>query len=58
MSKKLKIIHWNCFSFGNKELEFKQFLLDQKPDIVLLNEVKLDQEKVKIKFFVLMDIYR
>ena len=42
MPKNLKIIHWNCFSFKNKKLEFQKFLIDEQPDIVCLNEIKMN----------------
>lgn len=45
----LKIIHWNCHSFRNKKTEFVRFLHDERPDIVCLNEIKLDAEWVNHK---------
>ena len=38
--KNIIVNHWNCNSIKNKELEFKLFLQQNKPDIVSLNEIK------------------
>ncbi len=43
---KIKIIHWNCFKLNqNKCKELENFLDKNSPDIMCLNEVKLDENK-------------
>ena len=45
-TSKIKIIHWNCFKLNqNKCKEIEHFLNENSPDILCLNEVKLDQNK-------------
>ena len=39
------LIHWNCNSIFNKQLEFLNFLNLFKPDIVSLNETKLSGDR-------------
>ena len=42
----LKIIHWNCFKMTQTRLiEFKIFLNSEKPDIVSIQEIKMNQEE-------------
>jgi exonuclease III len=48
--KDLKIIHWNCNSLGNKIEEFKHFLSVNKPDIVSLNETKINEFNANFLF--------
>ena len=36
----IKVNHWNCNSIKNKQLEFKNYLHVNKPDVVSLNEIK------------------
>ena len=40
--KNFKIIHWNCNSINNKFEEFKIFLNKHNPDIIMLNETKIN----------------
>ena len=40
--RNLIIIHWNCNSVYNKFEEFKIFLIKYNPDIVMLNETKIN----------------
>jgi exodeoxyribonuclease-3 len=42
-TKNIKIVHWNCNSINNKIEEFKLFLLKYKPDIISLNETKINE---------------
>lgn len=42
--KNIRIIHWNCNHLLSKLELFKNFLNTFSPDIVLLNEIKLDLE--------------
>ena len=42
--KNLKIVQWNCFQFINRHDLFEQFLQRVRPDVVLLNEIKMNQE--------------
>ena len=47
---KIKIMHWNCFSLTiPRNSELKQFLIDNKPDIFLLQEIKLDNAKANLR---------
>ena len=42
----LKIIHWNCFKMTeNRAKELNEFIKLNKPDVISLNEVKLNNEK-------------
>ena len=42
----LKIIHWNCFKMTKTRLyEFKLFLEHFQPDIVSVQEIKMNQEQ-------------
>lgn len=41
----LKIIQWNCSQLNSKLLLIKQFLIDSKPDIIMLNEIKCDKSE-------------
>ncbi|RNA21231.1 RNA-directed DNA polymerase from mobile element jockey-like, partial [Brachionus plicatilis] len=51
MSKKnlktpvLKIVHWNCNSLSNKKELLELLIIKHQPDIVMLNEIKLDKQK-------------
>ena len=38
----MKIIHWNCNSINNKFEEFKFFLTKHSPDVITLNETKIN----------------
>ena len=38
----LKVIHWNCNSLNNKKELLESFLQKHQPDVLLLNETKLD----------------
>ena len=41
---KLNIIHWNCFKMTpNRSAELDSFIKQNKPDIISLNEVKLEE---------------
>ena len=41
---KLNIIHWNCFKMTpNRSAELDSFIRQNKPDIISLNEVKLEE---------------
>ena len=40
----LKIVQWNCFQFINRHDLFGRFLQQTRPDVVLLNEIKMNQE--------------
>ena len=41
----LKVCHWNCFALNqSKKVELELFLKNLNPDIVCLNEMKLNQE--------------
>ena len=40
----LKVILWNCFQFINRHELFAAFLHRERPDIVLLNELKMNTE--------------
>ena len=52
ISKKrsLTITHWNCNSINNKIEEFKIFLLKYKPDIISLNETKVNEINANFLF--------
>jgi exonuclease III len=41
-TKNIKIVHWNCNSINNKFEELKIFLYKQNPDIIMLNETKIN----------------
>lgn len=43
--KIIKLIHWNCNHFVLKRELFINFLREEEPGIVLLNEIKLNQEE-------------
>ena len=43
--KIFKLVHWNCNHFAMKRELFINFLCDERPEIVLLNEIKLGQEE-------------
>ena len=43
IDKPLKILHWNCNSIKSKTEDLKLFVLENKPDIILLNEIKCNQ---------------
>ena len=60
-TKKIKIIHWNCFKLNqNKCKEIEYFLIDNSPDILCLNEVKLDENRANyfLKFINYTTIYK
>ena len=42
-TENIKIALWNCNSINNKIEEFKLFLLKYKPDIISLNETKINE---------------
>jgi exonuclease III len=46
----LKIMHWNCNSLLGKLPEFHLYIEEQKPDIILLNEMKTCQELINSEF--------
>lgn len=39
------LVHWNCNSLFNKQIEFTDFLNRFKPDIVSLNETKIGDDR-------------
>ena len=46
----LKIVNWNCFKMTEARIfEFKLFLAEFEPDIVSLQEIKLDEEEGNLK---------
>lgn len=45
MENNLSIIHWNCNSVRNKQIEFIDFLKKFKPCIVSLSETKLSASR-------------
>ena len=52
----MKIIQWNCFKMTQSRLvEFKIFLDSFKPDIVSIQEIKMNQEEAN--FFLRFDGY-
>jgi exonuclease III len=58
---KIKIIHWNCFKLNqNKCKELENFLDKNSPDIMCLNEVKLDENKANffLNFINYVTIYK
>ena len=45
----LKIMHWNCFKLSSSRLvEFEQFLIKNRPDIVSLQEIKFNQSQANL----------
>ena len=47
--EKLKIVHWNCFKLDvNKLAELRKFIDEIKPDILSIQEVKLNQEQANL----------
>lgn len=50
MSSSLKIMYPNIDSLVSSLLEFKDFLIRKKTDVVCLRETKL-REKIKLKLF-------
>jgi len=48
--KNIKIIHWNCNSINNKIEEFKDFIIKFNPEIVLLNETKINDFMANVIF--------
>ncbi len=53
----LKIIHWNCFKMTKTRLyEFKLFLELFQPDIISVQEIKMDQEQSNL--FLRFDGYK
>ena len=40
----LRVVQWNCFQFINRHDLFGRFLQQTRPDVVLLNEIKMNQE--------------
>lgn len=47
----IKLIHWNCNSIkGQKIEELKEFLMQAKPDIVSLNEIKCNKSNANAIF--------
>ena len=58
---KIKIIHWNCFKLNqNKCKEIENFLNENSPDILCLNEVKLDENRANffLKFINYTTVYK
>ena len=52
----LKIVHWNCFKLDKIKLnELKLFLNEFEPDLISLQEVKLNQEQANL--FLRFDSY-
>ena len=49
--KYIKIIHWNCNSINNKIEEFKDFIIKFNPEIVLLNETKINDLMANVLLF-------
>lgn len=46
----LKIFQWNCFSLTvSRTFELKHFLITHKPDIFLLQEIKLSNERANLR---------
>ena len=43
-------MQWNCNSINNKQEEFKTFLNKNKPDIMLLNETKINDFNANVIF--------
>lgn len=38
------LVHWNCFHIANRIELLKKYMGTKKPDLVMLNEIKLDQQ--------------
>ena len=54
--KNLSISHWNCQSINNKKALFNKFLNDINPDIICLNETKLNHTKnIEFKTITLLE---
>jgi len=49
MTECFSIVHWNCNGIDKKAEALGQFLEKKKPEIVALNEVKLDQERANYR---------
>ncbi len=46
---KLSIYHWNCFSLNlDRITELKMFLVEKRPDIICLNELKLNEAQCNL----------
>jgi len=50
VNNNFKIVHWNCNSINNKQDEFKLFIQKHKPEIILLNETKINDFNANIFF--------
>jgi exonuclease III len=46
-TNELKITHWNCNGIRNKATELGYFLKESKPDIVSLNEIKVNNSTAR-----------
>ena len=45
----LKVVHWNCYQLDKIKLnELKLFINEFKPDLISLQEVKLNQEQANL----------
>ena len=52
----LKVVHWNCYQLDKIKLnELKLFINEFKPDLISLQEVKLNQEQANL--FLRFDSY-
>ena len=49
-SFQLKTVHWNCFKLSQqRQFELEHFLNNTKPDIMSLQEIKLDKEVANLR---------
>lgn len=46
----LKIVHWNCNSIVNKIHDLKIYISLHEPDIISLNELKINEIKANLLF--------
>lgn len=45
----LKVVHWNCFKLTQlRQFELENFLNNFKPDIISLQEIKINEEKARM----------
>lgn len=44
-NNKIKIVHLNCFHLESRYTLFIDFLNRYNPDLILLNEIKMDNEQ-------------
>lgn len=47
----IKIVQWNCNGFVSKMALIKQFLLDEKPEFLMLNEIKCENVKNDLRIY-------